>query len=796
MTTIYAKTSDQLLTATILPKVACNNKNTVLLHVDFDSAWDGLAKSALFYTSHDPTVYEVVFDAAGSCTIPHEVLAASGHLFIGIKGIKSTGEVKTSSLIQYKILPGTPSMVVSDPSPNVYSQLLSALGSTNNAIAVERARINSLSKLTNGSTTGDAELALIRVGADGVTYDTAGDAVRGQIYKVLETVATDLTFEQGSIASADGTNTNNVTNRIRTGFVLSENFVSVSVGDGFIVSVFQYNANLGFISATQWSASGGSYNNSIIAAECRYVRFAVARSNATDIAIDTDTGFHFESSKDAMAYEIGILRGLVAVDAKLESGTLDATNGTEKDSDTRIRTGFLTSKFEKAEVNTDCYLNLFQYDANYAFLESTDFVKSVSPSVIRDDCKYIRFVVRRIGQATLYPTEETGFAVYRCDMSIDNIVKQIEEAKHISYKSKFSNEIMNTAYSEIGLAPINTAEHFHLAAHLGFNALKGDVRITSDNKLIMCHDAGMTLDGNGRITNYNSANCKVILNSTYAELMALEYATSYDALGHYAKVCDFDTFIRICKENGKIAYITLRENGIANLVAAVMETLKKYGMEERCVINSYTYATLREVRKYSDSIPLSQVISLGAVLNTTTVDNMKLLGNAIVTMFLYPTDNPLELWEQSASAIKYAFDNDIKIHMAQVKNYADYSAMVQVGVQGFHITKPFLGYDRTDIQFVVTMKAGVATFGNLFGTDKFTASVSNNNGDVTIKDISVNGSGYGYDDGLPILWMNKLPFWASVKCNNNPYCAINYQNGGLVLKTSNINGVYHININI
>lgn len=54
-------------------------------------------------------------------------------------------------------------------------------------------RMDTFTSLSAGSTTGDAELQDIRVGANGVTYNNAGDAVRGQ-YSQLKEDLVNLTF--------------------------------------------------------------------------------------------------------------------------------------------------------------------------------------------------------------------------------------------------------------------------------------------------------------------------------------------------------------------------------------------------------------------------------------------------------------------------------------------------------------------------------------------------------------------------------------------------------------------------
>ena len=139
MTTISLVATDQLLSVAIRPKVASGDQNSVKLHVDFDSKWDNYAKSAVFYTEDNGTIYEMVL-TDGNCVIPHEVLAKPGILYIGIRGVNADNNaIKTSSLVKYKIAEGAPvgDGTTVEPTADVYQQILTAY-------KVDRARVDNL----------------------------------------------------------------------------------------------------------------------------------------------------------------------------------------------------------------------------------------------------------------------------------------------------------------------------------------------------------------------------------------------------------------------------------------------------------------------------------------------------------------------------------------------------------------------------------------------------------------------------------------------------------------------------
>lgn len=124
MTVISLMTNDQTLTATAQPTVASGDVETVQVTVEFDEAWNGFTKSAVFYTKKDPARYEVLL-LGDRCLIPYEVLAESTTLYIGVRGVNGS-EVKTSTLVKYKIFEGakTGDKEAQPPTPDVYQQLL------------------------------------------------------------------------------------------------------------------------------------------------------------------------------------------------------------------------------------------------------------------------------------------------------------------------------------------------------------------------------------------------------------------------------------------------------------------------------------------------------------------------------------------------------------------------------------------------------------------------------------------------------------------------------------------------
>lgn len=155
---------------------------------------------------------------------------------------------------------------------------------------------------------------------------------------------------------------------------------------------------------------------------------------------------------------------------------------------------------------------------------------------------------------------------------------------NISLAAYYDDRILDTEYSALTEQP-NSLYFFQQALTAGFRAFKADMRLTSDNKIVLCHDAGFTFDGNGRIIDYDAENATLIHDLTFAQVKELEFAEQ--AGGNYIHPGTLDDFLVFCKRNRCVPYLTFRNEYIADTANALWASLTTYKMEQKAIINLY-----------------------------------------------------------------------------------------------------------------------------------------------------------------------------------------------------------------
>lgn len=273
------------------------------------------------------------------------------------------------------------------------------------------------------------------------------------------------------------------------------------------------------------------------------------------------------------------------------------------------------------------------------------------------------------------------------DVTRDNIVGALgyTPVSPMDYNDRFDGKFIQIAYSYVsGGGATNSKEHYLHCAKNGYDAIKCDVRITSDDKLVLCHDAGYTLNSDGRIVTFDSSNCTPIRSLTYAQVMALEFNTLYN--GGRCHPTDLDTFMQICKEYGKIAYITIRDEYMDTVAPLVVSTVKKHGMSIKTIINSFTHSSLTAIRALDSELYLSFVFDPFVESNRTAAYSQATATDNYMLCLYYSTGSHT-LEELSGSTdiktfITNCLDNGIRLCGAQCTDANDIPTLIDLGFSG------------------------------------------------------------------------------------------------------------------
>ena len=131
MTQIILMTSDQHLFATQKVKIAAGDINSVVLRVEFDSAWDDFTERKAVFSNDSVNGGETqdMLLIGNECIVPNEQLSKDGMLSISVKGYGADGTTKkTSTIVKMKVHASlVDSSKTLTPTMDLYMQYLSAL---------------------------------------------------------------------------------------------------------------------------------------------------------------------------------------------------------------------------------------------------------------------------------------------------------------------------------------------------------------------------------------------------------------------------------------------------------------------------------------------------------------------------------------------------------------------------------------------------------------------------------------------------------------------------------------------
>lgn len=610
---IYAATEGSELIATALPKISQNSSNVLQMQVVFDEGWNAYTKSAIFYTSKNPRPYEVIM-LYGICTVPYEVLTEEAKLYITIKGVSTTGQIKTTTPLVVKVLDGTPLTIVSDPTPSVYNQLLARYTELLNDVAVNDERLSQV--LENaGDIDPDSETQDIRVGADGTEYPTAGDAVRGQAVVapslasfilgyskdvVIDTSAETITFPDDTLIMGYNGKWYQLTD------AAGNTSCSYAMGTTAVNVVYQIST--GTIFAQAYSEKIDR-RNQVLLCSIRKDGWSTKVSISCNYTMIKD-GAIFNSlvlndGARRSSFLAPLITGLVDRYAVIDTnaGTITFPDDTLIiDPCGGLGGTAITYQLSEAKGNTVCkYTDYTRSSAVKIFYNpETDALEAAQYNNYNaSHIKLILLATMRVGERAV---------AINIPYVVDGFLNGVDYSKWVRDPNATTVKAVNHRGYNFD-APENTLAAFRLSKQNGFKYVECDVSFTKDNYAVLLHDDTIdrTSNGSGNITDL-----------TFAEVRALDFGSWKSEEYAGEQIPKFEEFILLCKQLDLHPYIELKA-GTETQIKSLVNVVKRYGMKDKVTWISFTYTFLLWIKTVDPKARLGYVTS---TINSSTINTV------------------------------------------------------------------------------------------------------------------------------------------------------------------------------
>lgn len=245
-------------------------------------------------------------------------------------------------------------------------------------------------------------------------------------------------------------------------------------------------------------------------------------------------------------------------------------------------------------------------------------------------------------------TPVTADKLNKLQGNIENEFASVTERNHAGFKLIAHRGAMSEA-------PENTLKAFEIAKTQGFWGTEMDVQKTSDGKYICFHDG--TVD---RMTNGTGNVADMTLEQIQA--LTIDAGSNVDTFTGL-KVPTFEEFLDFCYKIDIVPVIELKEETLTEAdMEPILNLIKNYGLERKCVIISFIKDLLIKMRELSDVISIQYIIT---TLTETEIDGCAEYNFDVDTRYSSLT---LDL-------VKYAHSKGLKVNVWTIDSVTKYNTV-------------------------------------------------------------------------------------------------------------------------
>lgn len=429
------------------------------------------------------------------------------------------------------------------------SGYLGQFGALSNQVDVLTARMNQYESLAEGSTTGDAELQDLRIGADGVTYASAGEAVRSQLNRKLNIFGLPVNY------LASGTDLNTLANGtyICQNGTIGRTLINTPYTGQFRMDVFDTRATRLWLLTSDYGdmpyirKSKGTvfYEWQQITTNAQLV--ALTNTINTTISDLTNNNIDVDNLK-AWMFEKGNINEnggdtTYAEASRIRSKDINHASST-------FSLAFITSEYPNASILKHTY------DAEGNHLATGGWTRNLT--ILKDE--YFRLIISldRTSTSTLYTIEDT-LSELLLDNTVNNSNNSVRCVCHQGNVGSSDNHCKLEGYLK--------------AYHAGYDMVEGDIKFTSDNIPVVTHD--------GSFVDATSGDTITIASNTYAFISTCDY--------YGGKIATLEELINLCKRYGLDVILDQINNAWTDdQFNAIMNIIHKYGYINHTIFMPYT----------------------------------------------------------------------------------------------------------------------------------------------------------------------------------------------------------------